>query len=325
MRLFLTGPLADLRGAGGTRGQAGGQAGVWVAADPGLLAEVRFCAGLLRYGLHDLDGGALACLPGPDSLTGPAPVLHAALTEALAQRALRSDDEIRRRFGHLLTRAQAALNARIPAPATLRHAAGPGDVAVQARRIPYANYFSVEEYDLTHRRFDGTTSAQVTRAVFISGDAVVVLPWDPVRDLVLLTEQFRAGPLGRGDPQCWSLEAVAGRIDGGETPEQAARREAQEEAGLTLGPLIALGGQYPSPGAKAEYLHLFAAPCDLSQVAATGGLESEDEDIRLHVLPWDRMMALIDTGEINNGPLVALALLLARRRAAGLDARAALD
>ena len=31
------------------------------------------------------------------------------------------------------------------------------------------------------------------------GDAVTVLPYDPVRDRVLLVEQFRAGPYGRGD------------------------------------------------------------------------------------------------------------------------------
>ena len=30
---------------------------------------------------------------------------------------------------------------------------------------------------------------------------MVVLPWDPVRDRVLLVDQFRAGPAARGDGQ----------------------------------------------------------------------------------------------------------------------------
>ena len=67
----------------------------------------------------------------------------------------------------------------------------------------------------------------VTRAAFVSGDAVTVLPYDPLRDRVLVVEQFRAGPQARGDAQAWQMEAIAGRIDPGETPEAsgaAARR-----------------------------------------------------------------------------------------------------
>ena len=63
----------------------------------------------------------------------------------------------------------------------------------------------------------------------VSGDAVTVLPYDPKRDLVLVVEQIRAGPFARGDRQSWQIEAIAGRVDPFETPEQAARREAVEE------------------------------------------------------------------------------------------------
>ena len=49
-----------------------------------------------------------------------------------------------------------------------------------------------------------------------------------------------------------NLEPVAGVIDPGETPEDAARREAAEEARLTLGELLPVAEYYPSPGALAE-------------------------------------------------------------------------
>ena len=68
---------------------------------------------------------------------------------------------------------------------------------------------------------------EVSRTAFVSGDAITVLPYDPVSDRVLLVEQFRAGPYARGDSQPWLLEALAGRIDGGESPEEAVLREAQ--------------------------------------------------------------------------------------------------
>ncbi len=222
---------------------------------------------------------------------------------------------VRARYGQMLVRGSSRVRAAKAAPTTLRRRAVPGDVAVAKRSLPYANFFAVEEYDLQFRRFDGTLSRVVNRAAFISGDAVTVLPYDPVRDRVLLIEQFRVAPFARGDAQCWLLEAIAGRIDPHETPEQAARREAVEEAGLTLGDLLPVADYYPSPGAKAEYLYSYVAICDLPDDAAgVFGVAHEAEDIRGHLIGFDAMMALVDSGEINNAPLIMTALWLARAR-----------
>ena len=49
--------------------------------------------------------------------------------------------------------------------------------------------------------------------VFVTGDAVSVLPWDHRTDRVLLIEQIRAGLIGRGDPNPWNLEVIAGLRD----------------------------------------------------------------------------------------------------------------
>lgn len=201
-------------------------------------------------------------------------------------------------------------------PTLLRRVADGSDLRVTARREAYANFFAVEEYDMTWRRFDGSFGPVVTRAAFISGDAVTVLPYDPVRDRVLLVEQFRAGPFARGDRQPWSLEAIAGRIDPGESPEEAARREAHEEAGLTLTDLIPVGSYYPSPGAKTEYLYSYVALCDLPDGAAIiGGEASEAEDIRGHLVGFAELMDLLASGEADNGPLILTALWLQRERA----------
>lgn len=240
-----------------------------------------------------------------------------AAREIMAQHGLTPAAALLARQGQMLTRAGAGVRAAASRPGTetLRRVASPGDVASLARRWPYANYFAVEEQDLRFCRFDGTESPVLNRAVFISGDAAVVLPYDPVRDRVMVIEQFRAGPFARGDANPWLIEAVAGRIDGGETPEEAARREAGEEAGLTLRALIAGPRYYPSPAAKAEYIYSFIGIADLpDEAAGLGGLASEAEDIRSHVIGFDRLMALLDSGEIDNAPLQLLALWLARER-----------
>ncbi len=224
-------------------------------------------------------------------------------------------EEVAARLGPMAVRASS--RARVEsAPSEVRHRAGDGDVLVARQRLAYAKYFSVEEYDVAWQCFDGEMSETVTRAAFISGDAVTVLPYDPGRDLVLLVEQFRAGPLARGDRQCWQLEAVAGRVDPGETPEQAARREAVEEAGLELQDLIEVARYYPSPGAVSEYIYSYVALAELADgVVGTFGMAEEAEDIRTHLMPFERLMELVASGEIENAPLILTALWLQRERA----------
>ncbi|MEL6645572.1 MAG: NUDIX domain-containing protein [Pseudomonadota bacterium] len=227
-------------------------------------------------------------------------------------------DEAARRYPQMLMRAASSLRAEAePAPATLRHDAPREAIDMITERRPHTGYFSVSMDDLRFPRFDGTQSAVIRREAFLMGDATTVLPYDPVRDRVLLIEQFRYGVHMRGDPRPWCLEPIAGRIDPGETPEQAIRREAQEEAGLTLGALYPCGNSYPSPGAVTEFLYSFVGIADLPDTAAgLGGLLTEQEDIRAHVLPFDRMMEMTRTGEIAATPLLMTAYWLALNRAA---------
>ena len=245
------------------------------------------------------------------------PLTRMAAQQVMARFGAESPAMMRAALPTIRIRADAALRAgRDRVPHSLRGGFGRGDVTVEARRYPYLDYFGVQEDDLRHTRFDGGTSARLTRAAFLMGDAVTVLPYDPGRDRVLLVEQFRYGPLARGDLNPWSLEPVAGRIDPGETPEQAAHRETAEETGLTLDRLIPISRYYPSPGAVTEYLFSFLGLCDLPDGAAIsgGGKADEGEDIRTHVIPFGRMMELIATGEAGNGPLHLSAFWLASRR-----------
>lgn len=201
------------------------------------------------------------------------------------------------------------------APATLRHAQCPGDVRVHHQTGGYRGFFELAEFQFDHRRFDGSRSASITREVFIAYDAALVLPYDPVTDQVLLVEQLRFGPLWREDPEPWVFEPIAGLVDAGEEPEEAARREAMEESGLTLGTLEPIAKTYAAPGYSTEFFHCFLGCTDLAGFdASSGGLASENEDIRSHVLSFVQAMALVKTGEINAGPLVMMLYWLAFER-----------
>lgn len=190
-----------------------------------------------------------------------------------------------------------------------------GKIDITRRRRAYANFFALDEISLRHETFKGGMSAQIDREVFISADAALVLPYDPMRDRVLLVEQIRMGPLARGDETCWQLEPIAGHIDPGETPQAAARREALEEAGITLGKLEPVANIYASPGNATEFFHIFVGLAELPDlITGTGGLASEGEDIRSHLMSFDELMALADAQALANAPLVASAYWLARHR-----------
>ena len=194
------------------------------------------------------------------------------------------------------------------------------DVQVVDIRTPYSNFYAVQEYDLRHRKFNGDFSEQMERGVFVAFDAAIVLPYDPVLDCVLLIEQFRIGAYARGAKQPWLLEAVAGLVDVGETPEQCAMRETVEEAGVHLDRLIPISQAFPSPGNSTEQFYIYLGLCDLSGKGDTvSGVQSEDEDIRSHVLSFDAFMDFINAsaggaGGANVLPLITAAYWLAINR-----------
>ncbi|KQB97959.1 hypothetical protein AL073_03320 [Loktanella sp. 1ANDIMAR09] len=202
------------------------------------------------------------------------------------------------------------------APATQRYTAQPADFQITAARAPQGRFFRFESVDVMHRKFTGGRSDVLVREGFVGTDAAVVLPYDPVRDRVLLVEQARLGPRLRHDPNPWMLEPVAGIVDARETPQAAALRECKEEAGVTVTRLEEAGAFYVSPGASTDYFYTYVGLCDLPQTEAyLGGLDDEAEDLRLHPLAFDAALALADSGEIATGPALFLLYWILRHKA----------
>ncbi len=188
-----------------------------------------------------------------------------------------------------------------------------------ADRIVYQGYLRVQEFTLQFQRFDHSWSEPITRQVLARGEAVVVVPYDPKLDQILLIEQFRLPAWCRGiEP--WLLEFPAGMSDAGEAPETVARREMLEETGLDVLDLRLMHTFLPSPGALAETIHLFLGRCDLSPLQTGHGLihgkEDEAENIRLVPMAADEMGDLIDSGKIANATALLGLYWLLRHRAA---------
>jgi ADP-ribose pyrophosphatase len=101
-----------------------------------------------------------------------------------------------------------------------------------------------------------------------------------------------------------------------ERPEDTARREAEEEAGLPLGRLERVAGYYSSPGLSKEYITCFVGEADLQQAGGQFGKKVEDEDIRATVLSLDEALSRLFDGKILVGHAYIAILALSHRREA---------
>jgi ADP-ribose pyrophosphatase len=168
-------------------------------------------------------------------------------------------------------------------------------VEILDRTVVFDGYFQMLRFRLRYRQFAGGMGPALERELFVRGQAAAVLPYDPVRDEVVLVEQFRVGALEAGhDP--WLLEPVAGIIEAGEKADDVARRETVEEAGLEILDLAPVCTCFMSPGGTSEVVHVYIGRVETGNAGGLFGLADEGEDIKVHVLPLGQALAWLDEG-----------------------------
>ncbi|WP_392559251.1 ADP-ribose diphosphatase [Orbus mooreae] len=174
------------------------------------------------------------------------------------------------------------------------------DVFGLTKKVLYKGFFSFLEYKFQYRKFDGSISETVTREILERGNAVVLLAYDANSDQVILIEQIRIAAIETQDSP-WLLELIAGMIDHqGEYIEDVARREAIEEAGITIGRCKPIVSYLASPGGLTEKLHILVGEVDASTAKGIHGLPEENEDIKVHVVRREQAYQWVESGLINN-------------------------
>lgn len=174
------------------------------------------------------------------------------------------------------------------------------DVFDLTKRYVYRGFFSVAEYCFRYRKFDGSVSEVVRREILDRGDAVVLLAYDAKQDSVVLIEQIRIATID-SEASPWMLELIAGMIDHpDESIEEVARREAMEEAGISVGRCKSVLSYFASPGGCTEKLHILVGEADASTAKGIHGLAEESEDIKVHVVSRSQAYQWVETGLINN-------------------------
>ena len=186
------------------------------------------------------------------------------------------------------------------------------NIQIKDLKREYLGFFALNQVDLKYPFFDNSTSGVKSRTILMGSEASLILPYDPILDKVLLVEQFRIGPFCRGDKAPWVYEPVAGMIEFGEKPEDAAKREVFEEAGIQVTKLVKINSGYPNPGEATTYFYNYIGIVDLSDYSpGIYGVRDEGEDIRTHVIDFKEVLNWSISNKLRVLPLTTMVLWLA--------------
>jgi nudix-type nucleoside diphosphatase (YffH/AdpP family) len=190
----------------------------------------------------------------------------------------------------------------------------PASVVVRGRSRVFDGFFKLDEVTVSHRRLDGSMSPDKPYLVFERGDSVGALILNRDTGQVVLVDQFRAPTLGKSARQGWMLEAVAGKVEESDTPEQTIVREAFEETGYRISNPEHIATFFSSPGSSSERIFMFYAEVtNADRTGSGGGVVAEGEDIRIVSLDPAALIERVQRAEIDDPKLIIAAYHLKDR------------
>ena len=174
------------------------------------------------------------------------------------------------------------------------------------KKTLYSGFFELHQFTIKHKKHNGSWSKPIIREIFSGAQVVTVLPYDPSTKRIILIDQFRYGLIENNHGPIIK-EIVAGIIDKGESPEEAAIRECKEETGCSVHKLKKIFSYYPAPGSSQSYYHFYFAEVESFEGERILGVEDEGEDILVRSYSINEVKTMLKEGEIINGvTLIAL-------------------
>src|ERR1700710_236427 len=154
------------------------------------------------------------------------------------------------------------------------------DIKIVESLVLSDNWYTLRK--ITYERQNGKGGwVTQSREAYDRGNGAAILLYNKTSRTVILTRQFRLPTYVNGNPSGMLIEATAGLLDK-DNPEDAIRRETEEETGYQLTTIEKVMEAYMSPGSVTELLYFFIAEYASSmKVHDGGGLEQEEEDIEV--------------------------------------------
>ena len=186
-------------------------------------------------------------------------------------------------------------------------------IEIEKRKIIFDDFFAIEEVYLKIEKPDGAMSSSIRILNFERGDSVAILIWNSDLEKAILAQQFRYPTYKKG--MGWMVELVAGMLEEGEKPEEAVRREVDEEIGFRTDDVEHISTFFLSPGGSSERIWLYYAKVKNEDKidGRGGGLLEENEYIDMVEYTLDELMDGIQKGEIMDAKTIIAAMWLQRK------------
>ena len=167
------------------------------------------------------------------------------------------------------------------------------------------NWYSLNKITFDYQQEVGSWETQV-RESYDRGNGAAILLYNPKKKTVVLTRQFRMPTYVNGNEDGMMIEVCAGLLDGNH-PEDAIRKEVEEETGYRVQEVKKVFEAYMSPGSVTEILYFFTGVYEEQmKVGDGGGAADESENIEVLEYLFEKALAMINTGEIKDAKTILL-------------------
>ncbi len=167
------------------------------------------------------------------------------------------------------------------------------------------NWYTLNKINFDYQLKGGEWVNQ-TRESYDRGNGATILLYNKRKGTVILIQQFRMPTYTNLNKSGLMIETCAGVLDG-DDPITCILKETEEETGYQIGSAKKVFESYMSPGAVTEIIHFFIAEYDEKmKVSEGGGLISENEDIDVMEITFQKALQMIETGEIKDAKTIML-------------------
>ncbi|GAB3958856.1 GDP-mannose pyrophosphatase NudK [Spirosoma harenae] len=181
-------------------------------------------------------------------------------------------------------------------------------VQITEEKLLSDNWYILKRFTFNYLGKNGQWTTQ-QREAYDRGNGATILLHNPQTDTVILTRQFRLPTFVNGNrdgsPESGMLiEACAGLLDD-EHPDDAIRRETEEETGYRIQSVKKIMEAYMSPGSVTEKLFFYLAEYSANTERKAGG-GIDEEEIEILEIPVSEALTMIERGEIMDGKTIML-------------------
>ena len=172
------------------------------------------------------------------------------------------------------------------------------DLQIKSKKLLLSSYLKLFNYNIKIKSFKDKNVKIITRDLIAAKNSVSILLFDPLKNLIMLVEQFRIGDYKRNP---WTLEVISGTVNPcSKNVINFIIKETKEESNIRCLDIIYLLSYLNSPGISNEITYLYLGIFNSKRDENILGLSGESEELKTHLFDLDVALSLIGKGIINH-------------------------